>query len=356
VRCTWISIPQAERTHATLLSQPWWMWGAEMGANEHGVAIGNEAVFTRALALRLRPEPDGLLGMDLLRLALERATTASEAVGVIVELLERHGQGGSCSHEHPRFRYHNSFLVADPHGAIVLETAGRSWATEEVRGAGRSISNGLTIDRFARAHRDPLRSAVVGCDARRARTEPAAQAARTPLDLFAALRDHGPGDRPRWSRASGGLRAPCVHAGGTLASSQSVASWVSDLRGPTQHWATATSGPCTSLFKPVAVHQPIDLGPDPTNVDDPTTTWWRHEDLHRLALRDLAASLPRFAPARDRTERRWCAEPPTSADAFTTADELEARWAHELREAQLPDRRPRWVRQQWDRFDQGASR
>ena len=101
------------------VSQPWWMWGAEMGANEHGVVIGNEAVFTN------QPLGDpALLGMDLLRLALERSTNAHDAVGVIVELLERHGQGGPCSHEKPGFSYHNSFLVADPSGAIVLETAG----------------------------------------------------------------------------------------------------------------------------------------------------------------------------------------------------------------------------------------
>lgn len=359
VACTWISIPQVARTHAVLLSQPWWMWGAEMGANEHGVVIGNEAVFTRELARQLRPAPDALLGMDLLRLGLERATSAAEAVGVMVELLERHGQGGPCSHDHPKLRYHNSFLVADADGAIVLETADQSWATEEVRGPGRSISNGLTIEPFASAHRDPLRSAVVACTRRRARTEAAARAASGPADLFAALRDHGPTGTPQWSPLHGGLTAPCVHAGGTVASSQSVASWVADLRGgpqAVQHWATATSGPCTSLFKPVAVDQPVDLGPDPTNRHDTATTWWRHEALHRIALRDLSASLARFGPERDRTERAWLADPPPTADAFATAHDLEERWTAQLVTAGLPDVRPRWIQRQWRRFDEEAGR
>src|ERR1019366_2269250 len=101
VRCTWIEIPQASVTNAVLISRPWWMWGAEMGANEHGVVIGNEAVFTN--------QPYGepaLLGMDLLRLALERASDSAGAAEVIVELLERYGQGGACSHERPSFTYH----------------------------------------------------------------------------------------------------------------------------------------------------------------------------------------------------------------------------------------------------------
>jgi hypothetical protein len=249
--------------------------------------------------------------------------------------------------------------VADADGAIVLETADRSWATEEVRGPGRSISNGLTIEPFASAHRDPLRSAVVACTRRRARTEAAARAASGPADLFAALRDHGPTGTPQWSPLHGGLTAPCVHAGGTVASSQSVASWVADLRGgpqAVQHWATATSGPCTSLFKPVAVDQPVDLGPDPTNRHDPATTWWRHEALHRTALRDLSASLARFGPERDRTERAWLADPPPTADAFATAHDLEERWTAQLVTAGLPDVRPRWIQRQWRRFDEEAGR
>ena len=36
LRCTYIAIPQAPRTHAVVLSKPSWMWGAEMGANEVG--------------------------------------------------------------------------------------------------------------------------------------------------------------------------------------------------------------------------------------------------------------------------------------------------------------------------------
>ena len=36
VRCTWIDIDQVSEPHAVLLSRPYWMFGAEIGANEHG--------------------------------------------------------------------------------------------------------------------------------------------------------------------------------------------------------------------------------------------------------------------------------------------------------------------------------
>lgn len=355
VSATWVEIPQVAHTHAVLLSRPWWMWGAEMGANEHGVVIGNEAVFTRNPVDR-----DGLLGMDLLRLALERSASADEAVQVLVDLLERHGQGGSASHDHPNFRYHNSYLVADRDGARVVETAGREWAVEVVTGRGRSISNGLTIASFARSHTDPVRTRVAAARARRARTEPAACAASGVADLFAALRDHGPAGSPRWSRVNGALSAPCAHAGGLVTATQTTASWVSDLRtsvGAPQHWATATSAPCTSLFKPVDLEQaPARTWAAPAaGRFDHGAAWWRHELLHRLVLRDHSSSTARFEAERDRIERAWLAARPDSATAFAEAEAAEDRWLDDLIAAGLPDRRPAWLRRLWRKWDEAAA-
>lgn len=349
LRVTWIEVPQVAHTHAVAISRPWWMWGAEMGANEHGVVIGNEAVFTR------EPYAErGLLGMDLLRLGLERSATAGDAVATIVDLLEAHGQGGACSHERPGFTYHNSFLVADSDGAIVLETAGRRWAVEEVRGRGRSISNGLTIPGFAEAHADRLRGRVAACARRRARTETSARRATGPADLFATLRDHGDHPAPRWSPVNGALSAPCAHAGGVVTATQTTASWVADLRDEPLHWVTATAAPCTSLFKPLRIHEPADIGPAPTNRFDPATTWWAHELLHRATMADHAALVARYADARDRTEAAWLADPPDTAEAVAAAGALESSWLADVRAASPPDRRPRWLRRKWVAWDAAA--
>ncbi len=76
LQCTYLLIPQVRHTYGVLLSRPFWMWGAEIGANEKEMVIGNEAVFTR---MPLEKEKR-LTGMDLLRLALERADAAANDI------------------------------------------------------------------------------------------------------------------------------------------------------------------------------------------------------------------------------------------------------------------------------------
>lgn len=345
LRCTWIEIPQARQTHAVLLSRPFWIWGAEMGANEHGVAIGNEAVFTRQPYAKT-----GLTGMDLVRLALERAATASAAVQTIVDLLQAHGQGGGCGLEHPGFTYHNSFIVADPRSAFVLETAGRRYAIEEIRGA-RSISNGLTIPAFAREHSDSIRTHVSGCKMRCARTRQLAERAAGVGDLMRLLRDHGAGSQaPELRWFNGGLRAPCVHGGGVVASSQTTASWVAELRPDgCAHWATATAAPCLSLFKPVAVDQPLDLGPLPADKADDESLWWRHERLHRVVMRGYPQLAPIVRREYDEVERAWLAQRPTSKEAFAAGDRLLAELIERVGATNVDDDRPRWLRRYWDK-------
>ncbi len=368
LRCTWIEIPQARETHAVLLSRPFWMWGAEIGANEHGVTIGNEAVFTR------QPyATSGLTGMDLLRLALERAESAERAVAAIGELLETHGQGGGCGHESRKFTYHNSFLVADPRGAFVLETAGRRWCAERVSGA-YAISNALTLPEFAREHADPLRGRVAGAADRRACTLAAAERARSLADLAAALRSHGPGagDAPRYRWHNGGLNAPCAHAGGRLAASQTTASWIAELTPHrVRHFVTATAAPCTALFKPVRVGEPLDLGPAPTDRFDPRTLWWRHERLHRAVARNPSRLLPLFAKERDALEEVWLAGVSSEAGAsaaaercvapaaaFAEAERRLAAWTERVESAARaeprPDARPRFVQRYWAKRDARA--
>ena len=133
VACTHIEIPQVAETYRVLGHSPWWVWGFEQGVNEFAVAIGNHSVFSRE---PLEDEP-GLIGMDLVRLGLERSRDAREAVEVIAELIERYGQGGAALGPDGA-GYHNSFLIADPMEAWRLETSNRHWVARRTRLCGMS--------------------------------------------------------------------------------------------------------------------------------------------------------------------------------------------------------------------------
>ncbi len=328
LQCTYVAIPQVRETWAVLLSRPFWMWGAEMGANEHGVVIGNEAIFAKA-----KPAKTGLTGMDLLRLALERSTSADEALETITSLLGAHGQGGSGGYGHA-FYYHNSYLIADRSTAWVLETVGRESAARRVREVA-TISNGLTIEdnfdlaspavlapreagstaySFRRAYSDRLYTGFSGSHNRQCSTEASLKGSggATVESLFALLRRHARSDR--YDPAHGSNADVCMHfGGGPIRVNQTTGSMVAHLRtdGTATYWLTGTSAPCLSLFKPFsfdgfrsgAASQLLSaLGPEPGTQDDGdagngvASLWWQGERLHRAVLRDYPARSAAFLP------------------------------------------------------------
>lgn len=122
-----------------LLSKPSWMAGGEMGVNSQGLSIGNEAVFSR-----FKPDEHGILGMDILRAALSACASAKEAVDFITSFIENYGQGGNGAYK-GKLVYNNSFLVADPQEAYIIETAGKRWAWRNAMVAD-AISNTYCIE------------------------------------------------------------------------------------------------------------------------------------------------------------------------------------------------------------------
>lgn len=338
LRCTYLDIAQAGHTHEIVICRPFWMWGAEMGVNRHGLAAGNQAVFTRVPVART-----GLTGMDLVRLALERAASARAALELVVALLAEHGQGGNCGHRR-RFTYHNAFVLADPDEAWVLETAGPHWAAQRVRGV-RTISNALSIGQdfdlvsegayefarqrgwcrsaadfdFARCFGAPAHRVLAGGALRSACTRRALAARDGRLgrdDFFTALRDHAGAEPHQGWR----MVMPCAHASWlpTRRSGQTTGSLVCRLHaGGPLAWLTGTSAPCIGVFKPVALGGPL-LAPGPAAGagHDPDSLFWRHEQLHRLVLAGYAERRAVFEAERLALEARFAAVEPHAPGTF----------------------------------------
>jgi secernin len=67
VKCTYMEVDMGDSqfdTYECLLSKPFWTYGAEMGVNQNGVAIGNEAIFTTKLAPLIKKNTNVLLGVS----------------------------------------------------------------------------------------------------------------------------------------------------------------------------------------------------------------------------------------------------------------------------------------------------
>jgi secernin len=267
VRTTYIEVaPRPGDTIGVTGSRPWWCWGFEHGVNDAGVAAGNETIFT---TLDPKAAEPALIGMDLVRLGLERGETAAAAVAVITDHLERYGQGGS-GHHGTDFPYWSSFLVGDATAAYVVETSGRTWMAEEVDRT-RAISNRTTIPAFDAEHRHPGQDTSVFVDPRlEAGTRVLAHEPVTVAGMVAHLRSHEGTDG--WS--------VCMHVPDMMATTASVVAELGER--PLVRWLLGS--PCTSVYVPV--HAGRRLGEPPA--------WERFAALrteHRPVLDELEASL-----------------------------------------------------------------
>jgi len=302
LKTTYIEIDQAGETNEIVISKPAWMWGCEMGFNEYSVTIGNEAVFTKE-----KYGETSLVGMDMIRLALERTKTAKEALGYIIHLLDRYGQGGNCGYT-KKMQYHNAFIIADRDEAYVLETAGKYWVWKKVTDF-YAISNGLTLENdfdechpelikdsvsrkmcsgradfnFKKSYSDPLYSKFSCCRSRSALALKILEKNKgsiTAETMMAALRAHQDGAKSNFEKGS--MKNVCMHAG-SLVTSQTTASLVGELKSGAEYFYTASSLPCISIFKPFIFNSDFELFKEEA-PEKGVEYWTKREEISRMML------------------------------------------------------------------------
>jgi dipeptidase len=346
VQCTYVSIPWKAPACACLISRPFQMYGAEMGINEHGVVIGNEAVFTR---IKFNKSNPGLTGMDMIRLALQSSATAAQALECIIQLLEQYGQDACGGYRNKNFYYHNSFLVADAHQAFVLETAGREWAIEKVTSV-RSLSNCLTIGlphqssaraialaqskgwhkkgrpfHFAKSYSDKLYTWLSRGAIRARHTCTAINTLNRPVtvhDCMVVLQSHNLPD-PAFRPSRANTASVCMHATGLLNPSETTASMVAEIRKDKPHtvWFTATPHPCLSVFIPLFISENI----LPQNYPLPNAGFWQKAaQIHNWILKDYPQRKPKIEQERQRLQQSFLEEEARLINQHTPAETLHA--------------------------------
>lgn len=256
VHTTYIDVEYDGNTNGVILSRPKWMWGAEMGVNEKGVAAGNEAIFSSP-----KNKKEGLLGMDLLRLGLEKGDTSESVANTIIQYLETYGQGGSNDQFKNEY-YNNLFLIADSKQALELTIIGKEYSLVK-RGLYDSISNkipSLNKDKAEEvkispgySHKEDFLFTRLGCGEDRSKftfsiLEEKSKAIQL-QDFFHLLRHH---DRDWSSPKSGSNRDVCMHAGPLSRRFQTANSMVVEIsESRLVVWSTFSSNPCVSLYKPI---------------------------------------------------------------------------------------------------------
>jgi len=291
LKATYIEIDQVETTNAILLIQPSWMWGGEMGVNEYGVCIGNEAIFTKSKGKKT----PSLIGMDYLRIALERSKSTKEAVKVIIELLQTYGQGGNCGFD-KRFFYDNSYLIADSNEAVVLETVGKEFTVKTIQ-KHANISNRISVEdaydvsletqkSFFKQHSEPVFTFFSQSNRRFCSIKGRLDTENTPTleSIISLLQSHPEGQSELKRYRKGSLGSPCMHA--SALGDHTTASMIVDYTEEEMKiYVSGSSTPCLSLFKRVFFGEVVP--PVFSNVKKSAEYWLKHEKIRRAVFQGI---------------------------------------------------------------------
>ena len=236
--------------------------------------------------------------------------------------------------------YHNSFLIANADDAWVLETVDRQWAARQVKDV-YSISNCLTLGNqwdmaspklvelavqkgfsksaqqfnYAKDYSDFIFTNFGKGRVRRATTINLLEQQKGNFNvqsMMGTLRHHNDENFDPQTTSLTSVDV-CMHAGfGPIHISQSTASMVVYLDGNTPIiFATGTSAPCTSIFKPLWMDCSTVLGASaalstvPTAQADSSSLFWTHERLHRATLLNYPERLKTYASDRDELENKF---------------------------------------------------
>jgi secernin len=307
LRVTHLTIPQVPHTHEIILDRSFWAWGGEIGCNEHGVAIGNEAAFSNQTE-----EKDGVI-----------ARAAVEVIGAhVVEF----GQGGNVQMM-GNYQFDGGLLIADRREAWIVNCAGRNWVARRARSTEAisnryqigtdwelsSLSSGGEKADFRAMFAEPAREYEAGADERESCATGLLAARRgriTMHDMAAVLRDIGDEATYDPTEDERSVRI-CMHAGPTPSRfwHATGAMITETLPNSVTVWMTGTSATDLSIFKPLFFGIPLpDAGLQPTGIDTDGTLWWRHERLHRRAMAHYREVRPEIRGEFDALERQFHAD------------------------------------------------
>jgi dipeptidase len=319
VKTTYIEIDEVEETYSCILFCPSNIFGAEMGFNNYGLVVGNEALFTK-----VESYSNGLTGMDLVRLILQRCKTSFEGKNELIRLLNQYDQGGNCGFT-KEFYYQNSFLLVDSNEGWIIETIGKDYAAKRITNGIYTISNRISfggIETFDEYSENLILNAISNgwCKSiedfhfyrcysglswkpnefyngfvktyfsssqiRQQRSNDLLNKNSSQIqikDIFNILRDHQSSNNQNPTKGLTNIDI-CMHSSmGPIKLNQTTGSLVSVLFKSNEklpiHYTTCSSLPCLAIYKPIWLDS--SMIPPLFLLNSSDNLWWKYEIINR---------------------------------------------------------------------------